>query len=171
MRFSAFTAGATALAACSGGSSPTTAPPPQTGSLTVTVTAPVSGTPGVTVTGPSGFDATIHATQTLTGLVPGTYTVAAMPVVTTVTYAQRPGSGGLWVRDAANRIVLQYTATPGPAAVAVVVESTYLQSPSGVADQGDSTVKSFAPDQLEVNDSATGSHGSPIALAFDPHAE
>jgi sugar lactone lactonase YvrE len=136
MRFSMFTAGATALAACSGGSSSTTAPPPQTGSLTVTVTASASGTPGVTVTGPSGFHTTIHATLTLTGLAPGSYTVSGGSVVTinsivasvftpsvtgspatvaagdtavaAVAYLQRPGTGGLWVGDYLNGVVAQY---------------------------------------------------------------
>ncbi len=136
MRVSVFTVGAAALAACSG-SSPTTAPPPQTGSLTVTVTAG-GGTPGVTVMGPSGFQTTIHATQTLTGLALGSYTVSGGSVVTvnsivssvftpsvtgspatvaagdtavaSVAYLQRPGSGGLWVADILNGIVAQYAA-------------------------------------------------------------
>lgn len=112
-----------------GGCSPsggTTAPktPSTTGSLAVTVTAPAGVTPAVIVNGPSGFHINLNATRTLTGLEPGTYAIAAPPVVTTnpvvgtmnraavtgnpatvtaggtavatAAYAQVPGSGGLW---------------------------------------------------------------------------
>jgi hypothetical protein len=53
----------------------------NTGGLTVTV----SGLPGgaaaaITVTGPNGFSRTVTATQTLTGLAPGDYTVSAANV-------------------------------------------------------------------------------------------
>jgi hypothetical protein len=52
-----------------------------TGSLTVTITGlPGGATASVQVTGPGGFDQTLTATTTLTGLAPGSYTVAASPV-------------------------------------------------------------------------------------------
>ena len=79
----------------------------------------------MTVTGPAGYHQVIVATQTLTGLAAGSYTIVAAPAVipapivgtaydgaisgspakvtasatasASVAYAQRPGSGGLWV--------------------------------------------------------------------------
>ncbi len=63
-----------ALVACiaCGGSSP------QSGSLLVTISGlPASTNASVTVTGPGGFNQTVTATQTLSGLTPGSYTVTA----------------------------------------------------------------------------------------------
>jgi hypothetical protein len=98
---------------------------PRTGRLTVTVSAPAGVTPSVTVTGPAGYRQVVTATETLTGLAAGSYTIAATPVfiaapivgtaydgavlgspanvtasakdTARVSYALRPGSGGLWV--------------------------------------------------------------------------
>ena len=116
------------LAGCGGGSGGTGTTPPQTGSLTITITAPqAAAPPTVTVTGPAGFQHTLGATATLTGLTPGSYTIQAAPlsgggpIVTTpftdtitgspatvsanatataaVTYKTRAASGGLWVMN------------------------------------------------------------------------
>src|ERR1700686_4183961 len=62
------------------GCSSSTEPKP-TGSLQLTV----SGLPGaaaaaITVTGPAGYSHTVTATTTLTALVPGSYTIAALNV-------------------------------------------------------------------------------------------
>jgi hypothetical protein len=111
------------LALVVGCSSSSTAP--RTGSLTMTITASGNGTPQVTVTGPGAFKKTLTSSATLTGLVPGSYAITATDVTTTdaivasvyhptvtgtpatvtvggdaaasVSYAARPGSGGLWV--------------------------------------------------------------------------
>ena len=135
--WTAMALGALALVGCDSSTAPRVPPgtPPQTGSLTVTISAPHAVTPGVTVTGPGGYSHTLNATQTLTGLAVGSYTVNAFeaevstavivtlyePTVTavavtvsagatataSVSYAIRPGSGALWV-----------TTTTGPTAVA-----------------------------------------------------
>jgi sugar lactone lactonase YvrE len=100
-----------------------------TGSLTVTVTGvPGSQTTSVAISGPDGFSQNVSATTTLNGLEPGTYTVSATPTsirvsgaqvdsvfdaaVTgtgsveagstasiAVSYAQRPGTGMMWVTN------------------------------------------------------------------------
>src|SRR5689334_11321264 len=65
------------LAAC-GGSDPSG---PSGGSLAVSVSGLPSGAPAaVEITGPGGYSHDVSATETLTGLSVGTYTVAANPV-------------------------------------------------------------------------------------------
>jgi hypothetical protein len=65
------------LAAC-GGSDPSG---PSTGSLALAVTGLPAGTPAaVTVTGPGGYSHLTEGSETLSGLTPGAYTVAAEPV-------------------------------------------------------------------------------------------
>ena len=65
------------LAAC-GGSDPSG---PSTGSLALAVTGLPAGTSAaVTVTGPGGYSHLTEGSETLSGLVPGAYTVAAEPV-------------------------------------------------------------------------------------------
>jgi sugar lactone lactonase YvrE len=116
--------GGLALVGCNSSDS-TGPPPPGSGGLAVTITAPAGVTPSVTVSGPAGYHQTLTATQTVTGLAPGSYTVAGGPVLvphpivatvydatitggtasvtngTTATasasYALRPGTGALWV--------------------------------------------------------------------------
>jgi hypothetical protein len=126
--------------ACSKSAGPTGPGPAQTGSLTVTITAPAGVSPRVTVSGPGGFSQQLRATQTLSGLSAGTYTVTAAsdtvtnPVVSTleepsvtgapatvtpdatanatVSYAPRGGSGELWVGNLAfPGIAVSYSAT------------------------------------------------------------
>lgn len=75
-----------------------------TGSLTVTIAGLPSGTDAaVTVTGPGSFSRPVTATQTLTDLEPGSYTVAAAEVT----------SGGT-----------RYTVTPASRAVTVTAADT-----------------------------------------------
>jgi hypothetical protein len=65
------------LAAC-GGSDPSG---PSTGSLALAVTGLPAGTSAaVTVTGPGGYSHLTEGSETLSGLMPGAYTVAAEPV-------------------------------------------------------------------------------------------
>jgi hypothetical protein len=86
--------------------------------LLVNINGLASGTPAaLTVTGPGGYNQTVTATQTLTGLASGTYTIAAQDVTV----------GGT-----------QYTASPGGQSAAVntttatVATVTYGPPPSGV---------------------------------------
>ncbi len=66
--------------ACGGSSTPTPPPPPppSSGELALTISGLPAGTnASVTVTGPGNFNQVVSATQTLTGLAPGNYTVTA----------------------------------------------------------------------------------------------
>ena len=64
------------------------------GDLTITIAGlPAGGTGGVTVSGPGGFSQTVTATQTLTALAPGSYTIAAQGVWSSgFTYTPTPAS-------------------------------------------------------------------------------
>jgi hypothetical protein len=54
---------------------------PANGSLTITVTGlPVGADPAITVSGPAGYNRSLTSSQTLSALVPGDYTVTALPV-------------------------------------------------------------------------------------------
>jgi sugar lactone lactonase YvrE len=127
--------GGLALLGCgsSGGTGPSGA-----GSLTVTIAAPAGVMPSVTVSGPGGYRQSLSATQTLSGLAVGSYTVTAAsvvvpnPIVATVyagtvtggtatvsagatatasvSYARRPGSGALWVVNSNAPTSLAYSA-------------------------------------------------------------
>ena len=94
------------LASCSGGGgdpgTPAAAPAPpaaSTGSLQVVITALPSGTNGaVRVTGPNNFAQDLTATQTLNGLAPGSYNVAASSVsVGSATYTPSPATQSVLV--------------------------------------------------------------------------
>lgn len=62
-----------------------------TGSLTVNIgSLPAGDTAGVVVSGPSGFSQTVTATTTLTGLLPGTYSLAAPILNASSTSLERP---------------------------------------------------------------------------------
>ncbi len=134
--------GALAVSGCDSSTAPSvppapSAPSPKTGSLTVTITAPRGVTPGVNVSGPGGYSQNLSATQTLTGLAVGSYTVSASegvvstPIIvtlyeptvtavsvtvsagatasTSVSYALRPGSGALWVTNTTGLTVVAYS--------------------------------------------------------------
>lgn len=120
---------ALALGACGGGTEPTT-PPATTGSLTVQVQGLTGGgTPSLQVTGPAGYSTTLTASQTLTGLAPGSYAVAAAPVSGTLyafTGPATPPSAQV-TAGATATVTVSYTASSG--AFSVVIEGL----PGGVA--------------------------------------
>ena len=110
---------------------------PTTGGLTVTVVAQPGVPVSVHVAGPGGYSQTVTATQTLTGLAPGSYTLTASggsltdPIVSTtyavsvsgspasivagqtatatVTY-NSAGTGGLWITNFASGTITELTA-------------------------------------------------------------
>jgi hypothetical protein len=90
-----------------------------TGRLTVNVTGlPTGATAAVTVTGPAGYSKSVTASQTLTGLQPGGYTVAAAKVtVAPDVYAATP---------ATQQITVSASSTPFAAAVAYALASGSL---------------------------------------------
>ena len=83
------------LSACGGGGAadgPTT-PPPTVGSLAVAVTGLPAGTAAaVMVTGPGGYSHGVSASETISGLSPGGYTVAAQ-AVTSGSHNYQPSVG------------------------------------------------------------------------------
>ncbi len=139
----------------SGGTSPSGA-----GSLTVTITASAGVTPSVAVSGPAGYRQSLSATQTLSGIAVGSYTVTAAlvvvpnPIVATVdtatvtggaatvsagatatasvSYAARPGSGALWVANAPNALA----ATVLAYAAAQLAASTQAAPTTALATEG-----------------------------------
>jgi hypothetical protein len=132
-----------------------------TGNLTVMLTAPSGATPSAIVTGPSGFQLTVTATQTITGLPVGSYTVVADSAVVTnaivstideatvsgspaavtandtalvsVAYAAKPGTGGMWVLSGGgNEILPAQLQASGTPSLAVTLGGTAASS-AGVA--------------------------------------
>lgn len=86
-----------------------------TGSLTVTVTGLGAGIDGaVTVTGPGGFSQQLTATQTLTGLAAGTYTIAASSIAANlVTHTPSPATQTVTVAAGGTAAgTVAYTASP-----------------------------------------------------------
>jgi sugar lactone lactonase YvrE len=207
-----------AVTACTGGSSSTSPRKPTTGSLTVTITAPAGVTPSVSVSGPAGYRTMLRATQTLTALAAGSYTVNAASVVVTgaivgtaytgavsgspatvaaadtaaatVTYAQQPGSGGLWISSSVNpSTVVEYTGAQLAAsstAAATTTIATGSSSAFGEAfDAGGNlwisgyqgnTITEYAAAQLAASGTPTpavtltassGSLSGPLGIAFD----
>jgi hypothetical protein len=90
------------LSGCGGGDGPTT-PAPVAGSLVVSVSGLPAGTAAaVAVTGPAGYSRTLTASETLSGLAPGGYTVTAQ-MVSSAGHSYQPsqGSQSVTVSDAA----------------------------------------------------------------------
>jgi sugar lactone lactonase YvrE len=139
------------------------AAPFPTGSLSVTINAPAGITPSVMVSGAGGYHETLTATQTLSGLAVGSYTVSAAsvrkanPIVATVyratvtggaatvsagatatasaTYAAQPGSGALWVSNLGGFSVVAYTAAQLEASTGAAPATALATggAPAGVA--------------------------------------
>jgi hypothetical protein len=143
------------------------------GSLTVTVSGvPDGNTTSVTVSGPDSFSQSVSTTTTLQNLEPGTYTVATPSAIrvsgtqvdsvfdaaitgsgvveagatasVAVTYAQRPGTGMMWVTNWVTRNAFGFSAAQ-------------------LATTGDQT--DGPTTALFLSDSGTGSSGA-TSLAF-----
>lgn len=121
---------------------------PLTGSLTLTLTVPNGVTPSVTVTGPGGYNQSVSATQTLTSLTPGTYTVSA---------ATFRGTGGtVTVVDTGVVTGSPATVTAGATALASVTYSA--EGPAGLwvaNSQGSNQFSQFVASQLSASGSPT----------------
>jgi glucose/arabinose dehydrogenase len=125
------------LAACGGGggsnNSSSSSPVAQTGSLTVTIAAlPAGSNAAVTVSGP-GLSTSVTATQTLTGLTPGTFTIAANGVST---------SGALFAPQSASQAVV---VTAGATATATVTYGAVRLALQAVASGLNSPLLLTAP--------------------------
>ncbi len=117
----AVSAGATAAASVSYAAT--------TGSLTVTISGLPGGTSAnVTVTGPGGFSQNLTATQTLTGLTPGSYTIAASNVASGgFTYAPAPVSQSKAVSAGATAAAgVSYSPSGGGPTLDLSVNGVYL---------------------------------------------
>lgn len=167
------TGGATAGSGGGGGTGGSVETP---GSLAVTVSGVPSGqTATITISGPGNSSQTISATQTLAGLAAGDYTVSGSPVrvpgarvdtvfdatITglpvhvgggttsnvSVTYAQRPGTGKLWVANWSSRAVFGFDSTQiATAGTVSAAASSVLVVPNlGTASPASPSI-AFAPD-------------------------
>jgi sugar lactone lactonase YvrE len=200
-------------AACGSGTGP------NTGKLAVTVIVPAGITPNVTVSGPHGYTRTVSATTMLSGLAAGSYTVSARVVATTdaivptvyaagisgspaavpafgtpptvtVSYAERPGSGGLWIANFhSSPTVVRYSAaqlaTTMSAAPATAIATGGGGDVGAAFDRdGDlwvtlatnNSIMEFTASQLATSSAPTpavsltataGSLNDPTGLAFD----
>lgn len=93
------------------------------GQLALQITGLPSGVASaVTVTGAAGFSRSITASQTLTGLTPGSYTVSAQPVTSAaVVYAPTPATQTITVvaTSTPTTATISYAATSGSVALVV----------------------------------------------------
>ncbi|MDF1504779.1 hypothetical protein PYV61_17610, partial [Roseisolibacter sp. H3M3-2] len=101
-----------------------------TGSLAVTITMPDATPAAVTVTGPDGASRALTATQTLAGLAPGSYTVAAATVTAgSTTYTPTPATQTASVTAgavASAAVGYAATQTPPPSGLNLTVLGAYL---------------------------------------------
>jgi glucose/arabinose dehydrogenase len=111
-----------------------------TGSLTVTVSGLGAGVnAAVQVTGPSGYNQQLTATQTLTPLPPGTYTISASPVASNLTtHNPAPATQNVTVTAGATATgTVTYTASPLGLSVQQVTQGftnpVYLTAPANDA--------------------------------------
>jgi hypothetical protein len=119
-----------------------------TGSLAVTMAAPTGVMPSVTVSGPSGFLRTLTATQTLSGLTAGTYTIVATTSATADPIVGVPYSGSVTGSPA--------TVVAGGTAAAAVA---YAKR----ADQGLLWVSNYVSDMAGFTSGELAASGSPVA--------
>jgi hypothetical protein len=108
-----------------------------TGGLTVTITGLPAGTEAaVGVTGPGGFSEAVPATRTLTGLVPGSYTIRAAQVTGDgTTYTATPVTRNVTVAAGATAEAAVEYAPAATATLNLRIDGWYLsqsvQSPAG----------------------------------------
>ncbi|MHB1328766.1 MAG: hypothetical protein ACYC2K_11250 [Gemmatimonadales bacterium] len=120
------------LAGCGGAEQAGLGPDPnRPGSLTVTVQGlPAGGQGSVTVSGAGGFSRTIEASETLTGLPPGTYSISATDqTIEGDGYRAAPVSQSIAVRSGAvASATVEYSPTTGR------IQLTVVGVPDGAAD-------------------------------------
>ena len=142
-----------ALAACSPGAEAVGGPAPEglagTGQLVVRVSGLPSGsTAAVTVSGPGGFSQTISASQTLSGLAAGTYTIAA---------AGLNSAGYGWAPTPASQTVVLTTSSGGSADVVYAVSTGSLAvTISGLPEGTAASVLVTGPGGFRQSLAATG---------------
>ena len=151
--------------------------PANPGSLSVTIIGLPGGTlPGVLITGPGGYSATLNTTQTLSGLVPGTYTVAA-PGVTHQGNLWEPASGTQFAAVLAGQAAastVSYATTTG--SLRVVINGLAPGQPAAVIVNGPGGFSSLLVETATLTGLPPGSYevvASPIDIGgelFQPDA-
>jgi hypothetical protein len=180
------------------------------GSLTVNVSTPNGVVGDIVVTGPGSYSRTVTATTTIVGLAPGSYALTSYPsavsdqfvstldtgavstspvtvtandtVSTSVTYAQRPGTGLMWVvNQGAGDVADGYTsaaitATGSPSPASALTGQTRSDTTTAAVDThgnlwvafstGDS-VAEYTPAQLGAGGTLTPA--ATVHLADHPH--
>lgn len=177
------------LAACGGGggSGSSGSGAPSTGSLAVSVSGlPAGLNAAVAVSGPGGYSQTVLATQTAGNLTPGTYTVAALDVLSgSAVYSPRPGTQTIAV-SAGNTATASVSYT-GPGAFGLVLQEAvsglsaplFLTAPEGdprlfIVEQA-GTIRIvqngtlLATPFLDISARVTaGGESGLLSVAFDP---
>jgi hypothetical protein len=102
------------------------------GGLTVTITGlPVGQSASVRVTGPGGVDQTLAATQTLIGLLPGSYSLTASSVIVSgVTWVGTPGTQSVSVTagtTAGATVTYAQSGGPPPPGVNLTIDGMHVQ--------------------------------------------
>ncbi|MBL8981808.1 MAG: hypothetical protein JNL26_06475 [Gemmatimonadetes bacterium] len=151
----------------------------RVGSLTITITGlPATAAGNATVSGPSGFSRTVAATETLTNLAPGAYTIAASDVVdgedryaaTAASQSVTVSAGGSATASvtwslATGSLVLQATGLPTGAAPAVAIAGPngYSRNATGVARVG-----GLAPGSYTITPATVSAEGHTWAPTSTP---
>lgn len=184
---------ASVLGACGGGGGnpgtpgPTPAPPAATtGSLAITTSGlPAGVNASVRVNGPANYQQDLTGSQTLSGLAPGSYNLAAAPVTAGgLTYTPSPASQSAVVTAGATAsATVSYANAPVNIALSQVAANldnpTYLTAPPGdtrlfiveragrirIVDNGNTLTAPF----LDISGRVfTGGEGGLLSMAFDP---
>ncbi|HUG27708.1 MAG TPA: zinc-dependent metalloprotease family protein [Gemmatimonadales bacterium] len=94
---------------CGGGEAHLVSPPPSPGTINLTIAGLPNGAPAqVAVSGPGGFASSVGASQVLSGLAPGAYTVSASQVL---------ASGDAWSAAPASQAITVTSGTTASASV------------------------------------------------------
>jgi glucose/arabinose dehydrogenase len=118
------------LAACGGGGGDPGSPAPLQGALALTISGLPSGLAAqVSVTGPAGFSQAVTASQTLSALAPGSYTITGARVISgALSYNPEPASQAVTVAAGATA-----TATVSYSAAALTLALREVASVPGAA--------------------------------------
>ncbi|MFC0253678.1 PQQ-dependent sugar dehydrogenase [Massilia consociata] len=183
------------LSACGGGGGSPGAPGPampnppaaSTGSLAIVAGGlPAGVNASVRVTGPNNYQQDLGGTQTLSGLAPGSYSVAAAPVTSgSVTYTPSPATQSAVVTAGSTATVTVSYGGGAPAGVALSEVASNLDGPTWLtAPTGDTRLfvverpgrvrivqngNVLAAPFLDISGRVfTGGEGGLLSLAFDP---
>ncbi|NOT10170.1 MAG: hypothetical protein HOP28_18405 [Gemmatimonadales bacterium] len=135
----------------------------SSGSLQLIVTGlPNGGSAAVTVTGPAGYQASVTASTTLVGLVPGDYTITAANTTAAGTvYVPAAASEAVTIWAAVTPVVRTVSYGPGQGALSVAVTGL----PSGAAAQVTVTGPNGFTRTVAATETLTGLVPGPYAIS------